>query len=127
MAWEEAVGVGSCIWWDTDRKEAYLISVLTIPANSPEALSLPATDSARERSTGRASSRVSASWGSVVELPTPLTFTGFGVRSESSIPLAYCHRVRPWLFKWASRISVWVWARSPMVRMPSLRRVSTLD
>ncbi len=121
------VGVSSVVWWETFLKVLYLISVLTMEADCPDLRSRPATDSDRERSTRWAVSLSAASWLKVVELPIPLASACSTTTPESSMPLAYSQSSTPWLFRWAEITLRSAQARSPIVRISSLRSVSTLE
>ena len=45
----------------------------------------------------------------------------------SSMPLAYSHKRRPWLFRWETRMSLSHLAKSPMVMISRFFSVSALD
>ena len=63
----------------------------------------------------------------VVEFPIPFADSGMASTVELSMPFAYSHRSLPWLFRCRQIMSGLARARSPIVKISSLRSSSTLD
>ena len=123
----ESVHLSSVVCLDAFMKSLYFTSTATVFAICFPFRSLPATFSDSWSRIFSISSILSRSYGNVMELPTPFSSSRLVFTTLLSIPLAYSQSIFPCFFRCASKIYSGLVASWPILYIPSLCNVFTLD